>query len=183
MRYEIDPIHSNASFTVRHLGIASVRGHFTRFSGTIEFDEANPDASHVTASIDAASIDTRQEQRDAHLRSPDFLEVERFPTIDFTSTRVDLDGGRGKLYGDLTLHGVTLPVVLDVEFIGAENDPWGGRRIAFEATGKLNRKDHGLNYNQVIESGGLLVGDEVKIALDLEAVQRQPATAEAAATA
>jgi len=167
MRFEIDPSHSSVSFSVRHLGIASVRGHFNRFSGWIELDEQNLAASHAAVTIEAASVDTRQEQRDNHLRSPDFLDVATYPTIAFRSTLVHLDGNRGHVHGDLTIHGVTRPVVLEVEFHGAATDP-------FEATTKLNRKDFGLRYNSVLESGGLVVGEEVKVSLEVEAVARAP---------
>ena len=170
--YEIDPTHSSVHFSVRHLMVSNVRGEFTKVSGTIQFDPQNPAASTVEASIDATSINTRDDQRDGHLKSADFLDVEKFPAITFKSTHVQPHADGGKVTGDLTIHGVTRTITLDVEGPGTEiKDPWGKQRIGASATAKLSRKDYGLTWNAALETGGVMVGDEVKITLDLEAVR------------
>jgi len=170
--YEIDPTHSSVHFSVRHLMVSNVRGEFSKVSGTIQFDPQNPAASTVQASIDATSINTRDDQRDGHLKSADFLDVEKFPTITFQSTKIEAHNDGGKVTGDLTIHGVTRPITLTVEGPTEEiKDPWGKQRIGASATAKLNRKDFGLVWNTALEAGGVLVGDEVKITLDLEAVR------------
>jgi polyisoprenoid-binding protein YceI len=166
--WKVDPAHTNVGFSVSHL-FTSVQGRFDRFDGTIEFDPANPQATKVKGTIEAASINTNHEKRDAHLRSGDFFDVEKFPTLSFESTGIrDLNGKRGKLDGKLTIHGVTHPVVLDVEFLGQGADPWGNVRAGFRATLEINRKDYGLNWNEILETGGVLVGDEVEIRIDAE---------------
>jgi polyisoprenoid-binding protein YceI len=173
-RWNIDPSHSGVHFTVRHMVISKVRGAFERWQGTVDFDEQNPSASKVAVSIDAASIATREEKRDAHLRSPDFLDVEKYPQLTFASTKVEkLDGGDYRVSGDLTLHGVTKPVVLEAEFLGGGKDPWGNERIGFAARTTINRKEFGLNWNQVLEAGGVLVGEKIEITLDVQAVKAQ----------
>jgi polyisoprenoid-binding protein YceI len=170
--YAIDPTHSSVHFSVRHLMVSNVRGEFTKVSGTIQFDPQNPAASTVQASIDATSINTRDDQRDGHLKSADFLDVEKFPTIAFKSTKIEARGDGGKITGDLTIHGVTRPITLTVEGPSQEiKDPWGNQRIGASATAKLSRKDFGLTWNAALETGGVMVGDEVKITLDLEAVR------------
>jgi len=171
--YQIDSAHSAAQFSVRHLMIANVRGEFSKVSGTIVFDADNPANSKVDATIDAASISTRDAQRDAHLRSADFLDVEKFPVLTFRSKSVKGERGAWKMTGDLTLHGVTKEITLDVEGPTPETrDPWGGARIGATATGKLNRKDFGLTWNTALETGGVLVGEEVKLTLDIEGVRQ-----------
>jgi polyisoprenoid-binding protein YceI len=157
---------------VRHLVVAKVRGHFTKFGGSIELDPDRLQDSTVAVSIDTASIDTREAQRDAHLKSADFLDVENFPTMDFKSTKVEQQGGeRLKVTGDLTIHGVTKSVVLDTEYAGRTKDPWGGERVGFSATTKVDRKDFGLKWNMALEAGGFVVGDTVEISLDVEATK------------
>ena len=168
--YEIDPIHSSAHFSVRHMMVSNVRGQFTKISGTIRFDSANPANSSVEATIDAASIETHDAQRDTHLKSSDFFDVGKFPTLTFRSKRIEAHSGGGKITGDLTIHGVTKEITLDVEGPTPENkDPWGKYRIGLSATTKLSRKDFGLTWNAALETGGVLVGDEVKITIDVEA--------------
>jgi len=168
--YAIDPAHTTVEFVVRHLMISKVRGRFTSVAGTIEVPEGSnvPDAVEVT--IDAASIDTREEQRDNHLKSADFLEVEKFGQVKFTSKGVEGSGDAFKVRGNLTIHGVTREVVLDTTFEGRTADPWGNQRIGYEAHTKISRKDYGLVWNQALEAGGVAVGDEVKIELNVEAI-------------
>ncbi len=169
--WSIDPTHSSVEFSVRHLMITTVRGRFTGVKGTVAIDESDPAKSAVEVVIDAASVDTREAQRDAHLRSADFFDVERFPTLTFRSTRLDGAIATGfKLAGDLTIHGVTRPVVLEVQPEGQAKDPWGGLRSGFTATTKIKRSDFGLTWNQVLEAGGVTVSDEVKISLDVQLV-------------
>jgi polyisoprenoid-binding protein YceI len=170
--WNIDTSHSRVGFAVRHMLISKVRGAFTRWSGTLHLHEGDLSASSVEVTIDAASIDTQEPKRDEHLRSPDFFEVERFPELTFRSTGVeDLGDGRLRVTGDLSIHGVTREVVLDAELTGRGTDPWGGTRIAFEARTTINRKDFGLSWNQVLETGGVLVGEKIEIALEVQAVQ------------
>jgi len=171
--YNIDAAHSGAHFTVRHMMITNVRGSFKKVSGTVVYDSENAANSSVQAEIDAASITTNDDQRDAHLRSGDFLDVEKFPSITFKSTSVEPQGeGEWKVTGDLTIHGVTRPVVLNVEGLGPESkDPWGNFRTGASATTKIKRSDFGLTWNAALETGGLLVGDDLKIELDLSLVK------------
>ena len=170
--YSIDPVHSSVHFSVRHMMVSNVRGEFTKVSGTIQFAPDNPGNSTVEAKIDAASINTREPNRDTHLKSADFLDVEKFPTLLFRSTKVEPKQGGGTVTGDLTIHGVTRQITLDVEGPTPEaKDPWGKQRIGLSATTKLSRKDFGLTWNAALESGGALVGDEVKIAIDVEAIR------------
>ena len=170
--YQIDPTHSVVEFQVRHLGLAKVRGRFNTFSGTIQIDD-DPVDSRVDVTIDAASIDTRDEKRDAHLRSPDFLDVGEHPTLEFHSTTVRLDGEDPRVEGLLTVRGVTRPVTLDVEFEGATGDPWGNERIGVSATTDVNREDFGLTWNQALETGGWLVGKSIRIDLSVEAILKE----------
>jgi len=176
--YTIDPAHSGAHFTVRHLMITNVRGSFKKVTGTVVYDPENPADSTVQAEIDASSISTNEDQRDAHLRSADFLDVEKFPTITFRSTKIDPAGeGEWKVTGDLTIHGVTRPVVLKVEGPGAEaKDPWGNFRAGASATTKIKRSDFGLTWNAALETGGFVVGDELKIELELSLVKAADAS-------
>ena len=171
--YELDPAHTSVHFSVRHMMVSNVRGEFGKTSGKIMFDPANPANSTVEATIDVSSISTRDVQRDGHLKSADFLDVEKFPTITFRSTRIEVDEGGGKVTGDLTIHGVTHSITLDVEGPTEEaKDPWGNQRIGASATAKLSRKDFGLVWNASLETGGVLVGDEVKITIDAEAIRK-----------
>ncbi len=170
-RYTIDGSHSTAEFSVRHLMITNVKGRFSTISGTVDFDAKNPEASKISVTIDASSIDTRDEKRDAHLKSADFFETEKYPTITFTSTKVEKSGDGFKATGDLTMHGVTAPVTLEVEGPTAEQkDPWGNQRAGASATAKINRKDWGLHWNGALEAGGVLVGEQVKLEIDISMI-------------
>jgi polyisoprenoid-binding protein YceI len=170
--YAIDPAHSAVEFVVRHLGLAKVRGRFTRFEGVIEIGE-DPFESSARVTIDAASIDTSNPDRDNHLRSADFLDVDRYPTIEFRSRQLARDKADWLLEGELTIKDVTRAVNLKVEFEGGTTDPWGNTRIAFSADTEVNREDWGLTWNQTLETGGLLVGKQVKIELTAEAVRQE----------
>ena len=168
--YSIDKAHSEVTFQVRHL-LTKVRGRFSDFNGTIEYDEENPERSVVDVQVKAASIDTNEADRDAHLRSADFFDVEKTPAITFHSTEIRGDAnGRFAVTGELTIHGVTRPVTLETTLLGTAKDPWGNQRIAFEAETTINRKDFGLTWNAALETGGFLVGDDVKISLSVQAV-------------
>jgi polyisoprenoid-binding protein YceI len=170
--WKIDPAHSDVEFGVRHLMITNVKGRFPGVDGTVVMDESNPSNAEVDVRIDAATIDTREPQRDAHLRSADFFDVEKFPHITFKSRRIaERNGQHFKLAGDLTIHGVTREVILDVTEEGRGKDPWGGERAGFTAATKINRKDFGLHWNQTLETGGIVVGEDVKIHLELELVK------------
>lgn len=168
--YTIDPAHSSADFKVRHLMVSNVRGEFSGVSGTVQFDRENPANSKIEAKIDVNTIQTRDAQRDAHLKSPDFFDVEKYPTITFVSKKVAKNGSDDyKVTGDLTIHGVTKEVVLDVEDVAPEaKDPWGNVKTGASAKTKINRKDFGLVWNVGLETGGVLVGEDVQIHLDLE---------------
>ena len=183
--YEIDPVHSSASFSVKHMMVSTVRGQFNKLSGTFLYDEKNPAKSKLEATIDASSIDTNEPKRDEHLKSPDFFDVAKYPTITFKSTKVE-KGAKGhlKVTGDLTMHGVTRPVTLDVEGPTAPaKDPWGNVKVGATATTTVNRKDFGLNWNKALETGGVMVSDEVKITIDAELGQKKtPEVAPASAT-
>ena len=173
-RWNIDASHSQAEFTVKHMMITKVRGRFADVEGAIMLDEENPENSSVKVEIDAASIDTREEDRDAHLRSEDFLNAEEYPKLTFESKRVEgfsMDEGAGfKVIGDLTIRGTTKEVELDATFEGGGQDPWGNQRVAFSADTSIDRRDFGLTWNQALETGGVLVGNEVKIHLEAQAV-------------
>jgi polyisoprenoid-binding protein YceI len=167
--FAIDKAHSEATFQVRHL-VTRVRGSFADLAGTIQANEANPELSSVTFTINTASIDTGTPDRDAHLRSADFFEVEKYPTISFTSTGIKAVGGNNyAVTGDLTMRGVTRRIEVPVTFLGTAKDPWGNEKIGFEAELTLNRKDYGLTWNAALETGGFLVGDEVKVAVSIQA--------------
>jgi polyisoprenoid-binding protein YceI len=174
--WNIDSAHSGVHFSVRHMVISKVRGAFDKWQGTIQFDEKDPTASRVSVRIDASSIDTREPKRDEHLRSADFFDVANHPEITFESTRVEKGkSDRYRVFGDLTIRGTTAEVELDAEYLGAGVDPWGNRRIGFHARTAISRKQFGLTWNQVLETGGVLVGDEVEIALDVQAVPAEAA--------
>ena len=171
VKWEFDHAHSSIDFTVRHLLVSKVRGRFTKWSGTLELDEENYSKSSFEVEIDVTSVDTHEAQRDAHLRSGDFFEVEKFPKMTFKSRSVaEKPGERLTIAGDLTLRGVTRPVVLDVERAGVvARDPWGKRRAGFTATTTINRKEFGVSFNQVLEAGGLALSEEVAITIEIEA--------------
>jgi polyisoprenoid-binding protein YceI len=170
--WNVDVAHSAVSFTVRHMVIAKVRGRFTKFSTRLELDEKDLTKSTVEVRIDAASIETGVGDRDNHLRSPDFFDVEKFPELTFTSKRVERVGDdRYRVVGDLTIHGVTREVPLEVEVGGTTKDPWGNERAGFNARTHIDRRDYGLVWNKAIEAGGVMVGDKVDIEIDLEAVR------------
>ena len=172
--WKIDPAHTLVEFTAKHMMIANVRGRFVNVEGKIDVDEAQPGRSSVVVEIDAASIDTRTEQRDQHLRSADFLDVENNPKVTFRSTKVEgasLEAGKSfRVTGDLTIRGTTREVVLDATFEGRGRDPWGGERVGFSADTKIDRRDFGLTWNAALEAGGVLVGNEIRIHIEAEAV-------------
>lgn len=169
-RWEIDTVHSSVAFTVRHMVIAKVHGQFTRWNGTLELDTLDLSMSRVEVKIETASVDTRDPQRDGHLRSHDFFDAERFPYIEFRSTRIAEAGAKKyKVHGELSIHGVKREVVLETTFGGQGRDPWGGQRVGFEATTKIERKEFGLQWNTALEAGGMLVGETVDVALQIEA--------------
>ena len=171
--WNVDPAHAVAEFKVKHMMISNVKGQFAKVTGTLTLDESDLAKSSVEASIEAASIETREAQRDAHLKSADFFDVEKFPTLTFKSTRISQVGdGELSMAGDLTLHGVTRPVVFTVEGPTAPGkDPWGNTRMGASATTKINRKDFGLTWNAALETGGILVGEEVTITLDVQFIK------------
>lgn len=171
--WKIDPAHSNAQFSVRHLMISNVKGEFTQVSGQIDFDPQNPETLSAEATIDVSTINTREPDRDKHLRSADFFDVANFPAISFKSKKTAKGHGGLKLTGDLTIHGITHEVTLDVQGPTTPvKDPWGNTRVGASATTKINRKDFGLTWNQALETGGVLVGDEIRITVDVELVAR-----------
>lgn len=173
MAWTIDPAHSEINFTVRHMMISNVRGRFENFTGEVEFDQENPSNTQVEVKIDANSINTREEKRDGHLRSPDFLNAEEYPYITFESHSVEvLDEDSARLVGDLTIRDVTNEIVLEVDFNGLAKSPWGTLSAGFSARTTINRKDWGLTWNQALETGGVLVGDEVKINIELEIIKQ-----------
>lgn len=182
--WEIDAAHSNAGFSVRHMMVTNVKGSFTKVSGTIKVDEKDITKSTVEAVIDSSTIDTNQAQRDGHLKSPDFFDVAKYPNITFKSTKVEKAGeGKLKVTGDLTMHGVTKPVVLDVDGPSKEIKGMdGAMRSGASAVTKISRKDFGLNWNKALEAGGVAVGDEVTVALDLELTKKDAAAPTAKGT-
>ena len=171
--WNLDAVHSVAEFKVKHMMISNVKGQFTGVSGVLTFDENDLDSSRVEATIDAASISTRDAQRDGHLKSADFFDVEKYPTLSFKSTAVKRTGeGELAATGDLTIHGVTRQVVFNVEGpTPPSKDPWGNTRVGLSAVTKINRKDFGLTWNAALEAGGILVGDDVTITLDVQFVK------------
>lgn len=181
--WTLDPTHSQVEFSVKHMMFTTVRGRFPAVEGTVELDEDNPNASSVRVDIEAASIDTQSEDRDEHLRSGDFLDVESHPKLTFRSKEIRglvvEPGADFEIVGDLTIRGVTKEVTLDARFEGTGTDPWGGTRAGFSASTKIDRRDFELTWNQALETGGVLVGHDVKIELQVQAVQEQPAGVEA----
>jgi len=171
-RWNIDPIHSEIGFSVKHMMVSNVRGRFNDVTGYIDFDENDPTSTKIDVEIAATSVDTRQEQRDNHLRSADFFDAANHPKITFVSTKVEHVKKNDYLVtGDLTIRGTTREVTLDATFEGTSPDPYGGVRIGFSATGKINRQDFGLTYNAALEAGGVVVGTDIKIQLEVEAVK------------
>ncbi|MGH9466477.1 MAG: YceI family protein [Terriglobales bacterium] len=175
--WNIDSVHTHVQFSARHLMVSNVKGRIAKVSGTVRLEESDGQSdftrSQIDVNMDVSSLDTQEPQRDQHLRSADFLEVEKYPTITFRSTRIVPRGTAGEydLTGDLTIHGTTLPITLAVDApTPAVRDPWGGTRRGFEASGKLSRKQFGLTWNQALEAGGVMVGDEIKIGLEVELV-------------
>ncbi len=180
--WEVDAAHSTAQFSVKHMMVSTVRGHFEKVSGTAQVDDKDVTRSKFVVNIDPASVNTAQPKRDEHLRSPDFFDVAKYPTMTFTSTKIEkAEGGKLKVTGDLTMHGVTKPVVFSMEPLTATmKNPWGQTVRGFSATGTLNRKDFGLNWNKGLETGGVLVSDEVTLQFDGELTEKAPAPAAAA---
>src|SRR5881227_1399512 len=173
MSWEIDATHSQATFSVKHMMISTVRGHFEVLSGKLHIDEDHPDNSWVEAEVDAASINTRDARRDGHLRSPDFFDVEQYPKITFKSTKVEAVGDNEyRVTSNLTMHGVTKEVTFNVEYSGQVREGYGMQRAGLDAKATINRKDFGLNWNTLLESGGVAVSDKVTIELDLAAVKQ-----------
>ena len=175
--YVIDGAHSSANFKIRHL-VSKVSGGFNEFSGEFSFDEKNPKSFQGQFTIQAASINTNNAKRDDHLRSDDFFGVQKNPTLTFKASGLKSAGrGRYKLLGDFTMHGVTKPVTFDVEYTGSGKDPWGTQKVGFVATTKINRKDFGMSYNKVLDAGGLMLGEEVEIEVQVEGNAQAPANA------
>lgn len=172
--YQVDPSHSSVEFAVKHMMFSTVKGRFSDVKGQIEFDSVNPHLSSVVAEASTATVDTRDSNRDAHLRSPDFFDAETYPTISFKSRRIEpgRDQTQARVIGDLTIRDVTREVAFDVTHLGEGVDPWGGTRVGFNAVTTINRKDFGLHWNAPLEAGGVLVGDSVKIEIDIEAVKQ-----------
>ncbi|WP_207491709.1 YceI family protein [Aridibaculum aurantiacum] len=171
--YKIDADHSDISFKVKHLMIATATGIFKKFDASLEVDEENLENAKVYFEADVTSIDTKNEQRDAHLKSDDFFNAEQFPKLTFTSTKIERSGDNEfKMTGDLTVRDITKPVVLNVEYNGKVTDPWGMERMGFEVNGKINRKEYGLKWSAVTEAGGLVVADDVKLQLNVEMVKQ-----------
>ncbi len=181
MNWQIDFAHSEIGFSVRHMMISKVRGQFEKFSGHVNFDENDPTQTAVDITIEISSINTRDGQRDNHLRSADFFDAANYPVMAFKSKQVEqLSGDEGRLVGDLTIRGVTKEVALDVEYAGQSKSPWGTTSAGFTATATINRKDWGLNWNQALETGGVLVGEKVQISIELELIKQLEAVAEPA---
>lgn len=173
--WQVDPAHTHVAFAVKHLMISTVRGRFSDVAGTVIVPGGDFSRAQVEATVGVASIDTREPRRDGHLKSPDFFDVDKHPTMTFQSRRIERTAaGRDeyRLVGDFTLHGVTNEIVLDATFEGLAKDPHGNNRAGFNATGKINRKDFGLGWNQLLETGGVVVGDEVKISIDAEIIAK-----------
>lgn len=168
--WNVDPVHSSVGFVARHLMVTKVRGRFSAFTGTVTVAD-DPLQSKVEASVDIASIDTRDETRDGHLKSGDFFDAEMYPTMTLVSTGIDKDGSDYVLHADLTIRGITKNVDFELEFEGVSGDPWGGTRAGFTAETDINRKDWGLEWNVVLETGGVMLGEKVKIQLDVQAVK------------
>ena len=171
-----DPAHSTVGFQVRHMMISNVKGSFDKFAATVEGNPADPSTAKISATIEVATVNTREPKRDDHLRSGDFFDAAKFPQMTFTSTKVEkVSATKAKVTGNLTLRGVTKPVTLDVEYTAPVKSPWGQTVVGANATGKINRQDFGVAFNKALEAGGVLVGDEVTIQLELELVEKAAA--------
>jgi polyisoprenoid-binding protein YceI len=170
--WNIDPVHSHVGFVVRHLMVSKVRGRFEQWGGALGFDEDDPSKTKVDIHIEAASIETKDAQRDTHLRSADFLDAATHPQLHFVSTGVDrIDDEHFRMHGNLTIRGTTHPVALQVEYLGRSKDPWGGERAGFSATTAISRKEWGLTWNAALETGGVLVADKVELELEVELIR------------
>jgi polyisoprenoid-binding protein YceI len=173
--WSLDPNHTLVEFSAKHMMITTVKGRFVGVRGTLSIDETNPDRSTAVIDIDAPTIDTRADQRDQHLRSADFLDVENFPTLTFRSRRIEgakaAEGARFRVVGDLTIRGVTREVTLDTTYEGRGRDPWGGERVSFSATTRIDRRDFGLTWNAALEAGGVLVSNEIRIDIEAQAIR------------
>lgn len=181
MNWKIDPAHSEINFTVRHMMISNVRGRFENFTGMVDFDVENPENSTVDVQIDASSVNTREEQRDNHLRSPDFFNVEKFQYMTFKSKRVEvIDDTRGRIFGDLKIRDITKEVTLDVTYNGMATSPWGQTAAGFSATTVIDRSDWNLEWNVALETGGFLVGDTITLNLEIEIIKQIEENSEAA---
>ncbi len=180
MTWNLDPVHSSVTFSAKHMMVATVRGNLQIRDFDLDFDPERPESSTIRVSLDAASINTGQETRDNHLRSPDFLDADQFPTIDFVSTRIEPHGDDWRIHGDLTVRGVTRPAVLEAEYAGSIPNTKGGRSAGFSARTRFNREDFGLTWNVALESGGVMVGKEIKVEIDLEVVSEVATEAKAA---
>lgn len=182
MAWQLDASHSHVGFSVKHMMVSTVKGQFKNYTGTLAIDEADLTKSVISGEIEVASIDTRDNGRDDHLRSADFFDVANHPTIGFVSKRIEAKGGNEyTVYGDLTIRGITHEVALEAEYHGLAKDPWGGTRTGFSISGTINRKDFGLVWNAALETGGVLVGEKIKLDLEIEAILQQAPVAEAVA--
>ena len=170
--YTVDPVHSRIGFSARHMMVSKVRGQFTEYSGSGYFDAEDPSKSHAELTIKVNSIDTHNPDRDAHLRSNDFLAMDEHPEVTFKSTKIEAAGDRlFRVTGDLTIRGVTKQVTLNLEYLGATTDPWGNQRVGFEGGTTINRKDWGVNFNATLEAGGVVVSDNINLEIDIEAIK------------
>jgi polyisoprenoid-binding protein YceI len=175
MSWKIDPAHSQVTFSIRHMMISNVHGRFENFTGTVDFNETDPTKSSVDVKIDAGSINTREPMRDNHLKSPDFLEAEKYPTLNFVSKWIEkVDDSHARIHGDLTIRDITHDVVLDTEYSG-QSTLWGKTAAGFSASTRINRKNWNLNWNKVVESGGWLVGDDINVNIELELIKETEA--------
>lgn len=181
MSWQIDPMHSRVGFSVRHMMISSVKGHFERFTGTLTLDTTDLTRSQIDGEVEVTSISTNDSQRDDHLRSADFFDVAKFPTMRFRSQRIEKLGQETyRVHGHLTIRDVTRDFAFEVEASGPAKDPWGNVRMGFSASGSLDRKDYGLTWNSLLETGGVMVGEKIKIEIDLEVIQQTAAVPEVA---
>jgi polyisoprenoid-binding protein YceI len=182
MSWTIDNSHTQIEFTVKHMMISKVRGQFEKFTGEVNFDENHPENTTLLVKIETASVNTREAKRDGHLRSPDFFNSEKYPTMDFTGKRTVLvDSEHARLIGDLTIRDVTKEVELEVEYLGKAKSPWGNTSIGFAASTRINREDWGLTWNQALEAGGVLVGKDIEIAIEMELVETETESIQALA--
>lgn len=169
--YQVDPVHSTVGFAIRHLGISEVHGAFTNFTGKIAYDPAKPEEFKASGTVEVASVNTGNDKRDGHLRSPDFFDAAKLPAIKFETTGIKKDDGEWVVTGQFTMHGVTKEIKLRGELSGPVQDPWGKMRLGLSATTKINRLDYGITWNKTLDKGGVMIGEDVKISLNIEAVQ------------